>query len=76
MTGVKAVLKLIKTTPLKALGIKPTCRILPGYKGTPFTEEYWEEFVRTVTFNTYHPAGTCRMGRLRDHSTVVDPQLR
>ncbi|XP_064606121.1 glucose dehydrogenase [FAD, quinone]-like [Liolophura sinensis] len=74
--GLKIILKVIQTTPLKAIGVKPNRRILPGYKGTPFTDEYWEEFVRTMTFNTYHPAGTCRMGRLRDPSTVVDSQLR
>jgi choline oxidase len=38
-------------------------------------ESLWQ-FARRTTNTTYHPAGTCRMGRADDAMAVVDPQLR
>lgn len=38
-------------------------------------ESLWQ-FARRTTNTTYHPAGTCRMGRPDDPLAVVDPQLR
>ncbi|XP_064613325.1 L-sorbose 1-dehydrogenase-like [Liolophura sinensis] len=76
VAGIKILLKLVQTKPMKEIGARFTSRILPGYTKTPFTDEYWEEFVRSLTFMTYHPSGSCRMGRARDATTVVDPQLR
>lgn len=34
------------------------------------------EFIRRKAESIYHPVGTCRMGRVGDPDTVVDPQLR
>ena len=34
------------------------------------------EVARRTTNTTYHPAGTCRMGRTDDTMAVVDPELR
>jgi len=34
------------------------------------------EFIRRKAESIYHPVGTCRMGRVDDPDTVVDPQLR
>ncbi len=34
------------------------------------------EYARHTANTVYHPAGTCRMGDIRDPSTVVDSQLR
>jgi len=41
---------------------------------TPTDDHAWEEFVRETTFQSYHPAGTCRMGS--DNQSVVDPDAR
>lgn len=38
-------------------------------------ESLWQ-FARRTTNTTYHPAGTCRMGRPDDALAVVDPKLR
>jgi choline dehydrogenase-like flavoprotein len=35
-----------------------------------------ESFVRATATTTYHPVGTCRMGRAGDAMAVVDAQLR
>ena len=34
------------------------------------------DFIRRKAESIYHPVGTCRMGRVEDADTVVDPQLR
>jgi len=34
------------------------------------------DFIRRKSESIYHPVGTCRMGRVGDPGTVVDPQLR
>jgi choline dehydrogenase len=34
------------------------------------------DFIRRKAESIYHPVGTCRMGRVGDPDTVVDPQLR
>ncbi|XP_064606186.1 uncharacterized GMC-type oxidoreductase Mb1310-like [Liolophura sinensis] len=74
--GVKFILSLTDTKPFRSVGARWTGRVLPGYQKTPFTDEYWEEVIRTLTHYTYHPAGTCKMGRPDDPTAVVDPKLR
>lgn len=66
---------LVETEPFKSVGTRHTGRVLPDYTKTPFTDEYWAEYVKTLT-NTYHPCGTCRMGRISDPTAVVDANLR
>jgi choline oxidase len=40
------------------------------------SDEVLAEYVRRTANTVYHPAGTCKMGDIRDPSTVVDAQLR
>ncbi|XP_064614396.1 alcohol dehydrogenase [acceptor]-like isoform X2 [Liolophura sinensis] len=74
--GIKLCLKLGNTEAFRPLGARFIKRVLPGYQGTPYTDEYWAEYVRHMTQAVYHPCGTCRMGRADDPTTVTDPQLR
>ncbi|XP_064596454.1 L-sorbose 1-dehydrogenase-like [Liolophura sinensis] len=74
--GIKVCMQLGKTKAYSSLGPTFHNRILPGYRGTPYTDEYWEEYVRSLTQTVYHVVGTCRMGRADDPRTVTDPQLR
>ena len=48
--------------------------ILPGDKVQD--EADLVAFIRRKAESVYHPVGTCRMGRVDDPDTVVDPQLR
>ncbi|ERL92202.1 hypothetical protein D910_09522 [Dendroctonus ponderosae] len=44
-----------------------------GCEEFPFdSEKYWECYIRQLTITSYHPVGTCKMGRKEDASTVVD----
>lgn len=74
--GVKFILALTDTTPFRSIGARLTGRVLPDCLQTPYTDGYWEEVIRTLTHYTYHPAGTCKMGRPDDPTAVVDPKLR
>lgn len=40
------------------------------------TDEYWECYVRHVTYTVYHYSGTCKMGPANDAHAVVDERLR
>jgi choline dehydrogenase len=40
------------------------------------TDDEIDAFVRAKVESAYHPSCTCRMGRLRDPMTVVDPEAR
>ncbi|MGY6278363.1 GMC family oxidoreductase [Methylomonas sp. MgM2] len=46
--------------------------VAPGLQN--HSDEALENFVRRTASTTWHPAGTCKMGR--DDMAVVDPQLR
>ncbi len=48
--------------------------LAPGKKVQ--SDEEVAEYVRRTANTVYHPAGTCKMGDIRDPSTVVDAQLR
>ncbi|XP_064629171.1 glucose dehydrogenase [FAD, quinone]-like [Lineus longissimus] len=38
--------------------------------------EYWEKYIRNITFHLCHVVGTCKMGPEDDPTTVVDSELR
>jgi choline dehydrogenase-like flavoprotein len=40
------------------------------------SKEDWVKYVRNTVMTTYHPGGTCKMGRVDDSMAVVDEQLR
>ena len=33
----------------------------------PGTAEYWRDFLALMAFTLYHPAGTCKVGRVGGH---------
>nr|CAD7425761.1 unnamed protein product [Timema monikensis] len=50
---------------------------LAACRGTEFnTRDYWECAVREMSYTTYHPSGTCKMGPSTDPMAVVDPELK
>ncbi|XP_067133170.1 glucose dehydrogenase [FAD, quinone]-like [Centruroides vittatus] len=75
--GTKICLDLFSTSAMKKIGTKAIDAIIPGceqYK--QFSDEYLACASQTITQTSYHPVGTCKMGNIRDKSTVVDPRLR
>lgn len=75
--AMKLCLRLAGMPALRELGTRVWERPLPGCELYPFlAEEYLACVARSYTSTLYHPAGTCRMGRVNDSRTVVDPKLR
>ncbi|KAF7268446.1 hypothetical protein GWI33_018424 [Rhynchophorus ferrugineus] len=77
--GLKAAIAFGNTEALKRFGTRfyekqnrvPNCKHLP-----PYTDEYWNCFVRQYTLSIYHYSCTAKMGPQSDPYAVVDPQLR
>ncbi|XP_060532829.1 glucose dehydrogenase [FAD, quinone] [Cylas formicarius] len=77
--GVKAGLAYAQTEALKRFGSRlhekqnrvPNCKHLP-----PYTDEYWNCFIRQYTLSIYHYSCTAKMGPQSDPYAVLDPQLR
>nr|CAD7260193.1 unnamed protein product [Timema shepardi] len=50
---------------------------LAACRGSEFnTRDYWECAVREMSYTTYHPSGTCKMGPSTDPMAVIDPELK
>ncbi len=45
-------------------------------KLTEDSDAFWECYIRVIAGTVFHGSGTCKMGRLGDNDTVVDPRLR
>ena len=76
-TGIKLQLELQNTPSFQKIGAAPSPGMLPGYeKGSEYSDDYLEKFVRHQTLTGHHATGTCRMGPSGDHRAVVDNQLR
>ncbi|CAG9861256.1 unnamed protein product [Phyllotreta striolata] len=75
--GTKAAVAFGQTEALKRFGARlhnvppPNCKHL-----VPFTDEYWECYIRQYTLSIYHYSCTAKMGPASDPWAVVDPQLR
>ncbi|XP_063972305.1 glucose dehydrogenase [FAD, quinone]-like isoform X2 [Diachasmimorpha longicaudata] len=70
--GLKFVEELVSTEAMKALGAEVNRRKFPGCEGYEFGERnYWECYVRHLTLTSYHPAGTCSIGKVVDKNFRV-----
>ncbi|XP_018566890.1 glucose dehydrogenase [FAD, quinone]-like [Anoplophora glabripennis] len=75
--GIKLVLNLTSTKAFQKIGTKLQTKPLPACKNfAPFSEEYWHCSLRQLTFNIYHPVGTCPMGPNMEKGDVVDSNLK
>ncbi|CAG2060268.1 unnamed protein product [Timema podura] len=71
--------RVVSSPPFQRLGARlrlPRLEECEDLIPDPHDSGFLECVVRTVAITGYHPGGTCRMGRPRDATTVLDPQLR
>ncbi|KAK7868837.1 hypothetical protein R5R35_003671 [Gryllus longicercus] len=75
--GLKKMLELFQTQAFQKVGTKLFDEKLPSCESYEFaTDEYWACALKRFSLTIYHPCCTCRMGRKKDPSSVVDPDLR
>uniref|UniRef100_A0A0B7B9R8 Glucose-methanol-choline oxidoreductase N-terminal domain-containing protein n=1 Tax=Arion vulgaris TaxID=1028688 RepID=A0A0B7B9R8_9EUPU len=75
--GINLCKRFMSTSYLKKLGAKPADRPNKFCADHKYdSDSYWECMVRQKIHTIYHPAGTCKMGKVGDPTAVVDPQLR
>lgn len=71
--GIQLIKQLINTKSAKNIGASLNKKLFPGCVYTKFdTPSYWECYAKQLTLSSFHPAGTCKMGDLKNNSTVVD----
>ena len=75
LRGMRMVQKLLNTSamhPFKG-------EVLSKHATSPHpydSDRFWRWYIRHATLTIYHPVGTCKMGRVDDPTTVVDPRLK
>jgi len=77
--GIKVILKVFETTKaFGEFGAKFTDKAFPGCEKFPLrSDAYFACYARYFTGTTWHPSGTCRMGKSTgDPLAVVDSSLR
>ncbi|KAK7499994.1 hypothetical protein BaRGS_00008842 [Batillaria attramentaria] len=76
--GVRVCQKLASTPALQKLGARLVDKPVRACadKHQYDTDDYWRCHIRQVVSTVYHPSCTCKMGDVKDPSTVVDSQLR
>ncbi|CAL4097828.1 unnamed protein product, partial [Meganyctiphanes norvegica] len=76
--GVKFAMEIGNTKAMRiGFQAKFNSKVFPGCKYLkPWSDEYWECFIRHMASSIYHPAGTCKMGPYNDPYSVVDHRLK
>lgn len=73
--GAKFIHRMSQTGTMKSLNAR--LNVIPQCAKLNFlSDEYWRCLARLYTMTIYHPAGTCKMGRVEDPMAVVDARLR
>ena len=73
--GIRLVQKLMNTTSLSQYNAKSSFRNAKCSFDYD-SDEFWEWYVKLLTWTMGHPVGTCRMGSVEDERSVVDERLR
>ncbi|XP_059608549.1 glucose dehydrogenase [FAD, quinone]-like [Phlebotomus argentipes] len=63
--GIQFLEKLFETEALQKIGAEINPLLLPGCESHPWSSrEYWTCYVEHLTLTTFHPAGTCSIGKV------------
>ncbi len=75
LKGIRITQKLLDTSAMKHFkGYTPSKNARSPF---PYdTDDFWRWYIQHATLTIYHPVGTCKMGKVSDPTTVVDPRLR
>jgi len=75
LRGIRLVQKIVNTTSLSQYNAKES--LVDAKCAFKYdTDEFWEWYIKLLTFTMAHPVGTCRMGSAEDERSVVDERLR
>ena len=74
--GLKWSFKMSQTQVFKSHKLQPIFDKFNCGNFKPFSDEYFECFLRHWSHTIYHPAGTCKMGPSSDPMAVVDSELK
>jgi len=74
--GLKWSFRMSQTAVFKQHKLQPIFDKFNCGKFNPFSDEYFECFLRHWSHTIYHPAGTCKMGPVSDPMAVVDSVLK
>ena len=73
--GIRLVQKIVNTTSLSQYNAKES--LVDAKCAFKYdSDEFWEWYIKLLTFTMAHPVGTCRMGSVEDQRSVVDERLR
>ena len=75
LKGVRLAQRVVNTTAYANLSLTLTA-LKARSPYTPDSDNFWRWFIRQVAMTSYHPVGTCKMGRADDESAVVTPDLK
>ena len=73
--GIRLVQRMVNTTSLSRYNAKSSLQDAKCSFNYD-TDEFWDWYIRLLTWTTCHPVGTCRMGSVEDERSVVDERLR
>ena len=76
LEGLKWSLRMTQTEVFKKNKIVPIVDKYSCGKFEPFSDEYFECFLRHWSHTIYHSVGTCKMGPKSDPMSVVDSELK
>ncbi len=75
LRGLRLAQKMVGTEAMHPyMGETPSRHATSSY---PYdSDEFWRWYIKRATLTIYHPVGTCKMGRVSDPTSVVDPRLK
>lgn len=75
--GIRLMEQLEQTEAFRQINATLLRTTMEGCKGLEYgSDEYWECYVRHLTFTIYHYSGTCKMGGKDDKLAVVNARLQ